>query len=222
MMKPDMAKRILYGLLFAAIGGLLLISLTIARVQFSHADVIRKDIQNLDAASYAIVLGASVRQDGTPSDALYDRVITAAEAFRAGKVERLLMTGDDGKFHSNEVEAMARIAAQAGVPEGAIDIDGHGYRTYESCKRAAQVYNIKQAVIITQRFHLGRALYLCSAFGIDVQGLAADKRPYAEIVTFSIRDLLASFKAWLDINVWAPDPPVSAKRSTPVALGIPG
>jgi vancomycin permeability regulator SanA len=134
--------------------------------------------------------------------------VTGANLFHDKKVEKLLMTGDDGGFHVNEVATMKRLAMTQGVPEENILVDGHGYRTYESCKRAAEVFHIKQAIIVTQRFHLGRALYLCDAFGIEVQGVKADRQHYLRIVHFTLRDLLASAKAWWDVNVDAPEPPV--------------
>ena len=174
-------------------------------VQMSHLGEIGSIRAN---TPYAIVLGASVKQDGTPSDALYDRIATAVELYEDHLVDKLLMTGDDGKFHVDEVAIMKRTAIELGVPEDAIDVDGHGYRTYESCKRAYQEFGITDAVIVTQRFHLGRALYLCGQFGIQVQGKAADRQSYQRIVYFWARDFAASFKAWWDVNVQEPKPPV--------------
>lgn len=165
-------------------------------------------LESVQPSPVAIVLGASVKTDGTASDALFDRVVVAATLYREGKVEKLLMTGDDGEFHVNEVATMKRLAIAQGVPEEQIMIDGHGYRTYESCKRASQTFGIKEAIIVTQRFHLGRALYLCHAFGMNVQGVSADRQHYVRIFYFTIRDLLASAKAWWDIHVEPPDPPV--------------
>ncbi|KAA0206593.1 hypothetical protein EDM68_01825 [Candidatus Uhrbacteria bacterium] len=201
-------KRTLLGLTGAVTATALLIVGAIGYVQFVEAGSIVNQRGDLRPVEYAIVLGASVKQDGTPSDALEDRVMEAVDAYKDGKVRTLLMTGDDGAFHINEVETMARVAHEAGVPAGDIVVDGHGYRTYESCKRAAQVYGITEAVVVTQRFHLSRALFLCDSFGIDVQGLAADRRTYRRIGFFLGRDLLASFKAFWDVYMWQPKSPV--------------
>lgn len=187
-------------LMACSIGGV------ITYVQVSHITDINPDKPK---APYAIVLGASVKMDGTPSDALYDRIVTAVELYNDKRVDKLLMTGDDGKFHANEVAVMKKTAMELGVPEDAIDVDGQGYRTYESCKRAKQVLNIDQAIVVTQRFHLGRALYLCGAFGMDTQGRTADRQTYQRILFFWARDLTASVKAWWDINIQEPEPPVS-------------
>lgn len=174
----------------------------IAYVQFRFVDRINLEQSPVE---YAIVLGASVKSDGTPSDALYDRVMTAVELYKNDYVQKLLMTGDDGKFHTNEVAVMRRIAVELGVPEEDILVDGHGYRTYESCKRAHEVFGIKEAVIVTQRFHLARAIFLCSHFEILSQGRIADRQTYARIVYFWIRDLTSSFKAWWDIYIQQPE-----------------
>lgn len=184
------------------------VSSVILYVQTKEIGFIKPDAISIEEAPYAIVLGASVTESGNASDALMDRILTGVELYRAGKVDKILMTGDDGGFHIDEVRVMARIAAEQGVPATDLIVDGQGYRTYESCKRAKEVLKIDRAVVVTQRFHLARALYLCRSFGIDIQGLAADRQPYQKIVQFTIRDLLSSFKAWFDINIYPPQPPV--------------
>lgn len=199
------AKALLFLASLAAVAILLIIGI----VQFSHLNGIHDSVDDIDTAPVAIVLGASVRTDGTPSDALFDRVITAVELYRADKVDRLIMTGDDGRFHVDEVAAMKELAIDEGVPAEDVQIDDHGYRTYESCKRAVEVFDVRDAVIVTQRFHLARALYLCDAFDMKTQGLTADKRHYADIWQFWFRDLAASAKAWWDIHVMEPVPPVA-------------
>ena len=119
------------------------------------------------------------------------------------------MTGDDGLFHVDEVAVMRELAINEGVPAEDIQIDDHGYRTYESCKRAVEVFDVRDAVIVTQRFHIARALYLCDAFDMEVQGITADKHEYQDNWKFVIRDLAASAKAWWDVNVMDPAPPVA-------------
>jgi vancomycin permeability regulator SanA len=109
---------------------------------------------------------------------------------------------------------MKALAEREGVSSTDILLDGHGYRTYESCKRAVQNFGVTSTVVITQRFHLARALYLCDSFGLEVQGLPADRQGYKSIVVFTLRDLLASAKAWWDINIWTPESPVKEKSAT--------
>lgn len=184
------------------------VALIVGIVQFSHLNAIHADIAEITPAHDAIILGASVKKDGTPSDALYDRVMIGVDLYRADKVDRLIMSGDDGLFHVDEVAVMRELALDEGVPAEDIQVDDHGYRTYESCKRAVEVFDVRDAVIVTQRFHIARALYLCDAFDMKVQGLTADRHTYQDQWKFLIRDLLSSVKAWSDIHVLAPVPPV--------------
>lgn len=170
--------------------------------------------KNVQPAQVAMILGASIKPDGAPSDALKDRVDTGIELYKTGKARKLLITGDDGAFRSNEVATMRRLVIEAGVPEEDILVDGHGYRTYESCKRAINVFGMTGLIVVTQRFHLSRALYLCSKLGIEaqgemnVQGVPADLQTYERIVFFTVRDWAATLKAWWDINILPPEPPV--------------
>lgn len=201
-------KRLALGAAGLTTAALLAIVLIISYVQFSHLDELAVSLDDLRPAPYAIILGASVKSDGTPSDALYDRILIGSELIKTKKASTLLMTGDGGAFHINEVAAMKRVAMDLGVAEQDIIVDGQGYRTYESCKRAKQVYDIHEAIIVTQRFHLARSMYLCEFFGIESQGMAADRQTYQKENFFILRDLASSFKAWWDTRVIAPIPPV--------------
>ncbi|MEO5927309.1 MAG: ElyC/SanA/YdcF family protein [Patescibacteria group bacterium] len=156
--------------------------------------------QVTEKVPYAIILGASVLPDGRPSDALRDRLLVGEALYREGKVEKLLVTGDDGGFRSDEVDSMKAYLLSEGVPEDAITVDGKGYRTYESCKRAHEEFHIDRAIVITQRFHMGRALYLCNELGVESKGMTADLEHYTKIKFFWARDLAASVLASWDIN----------------------
>lgn len=155
-----------------------------------------------------MVLGASVKSDGTPSDALRDRLDTALDLYSAKIAGHILLTGDDGHYHADEIDVMRSYVTSNSVTGTDILIDGKGYRTYESCKNA-KAAGLKKIIIVTQRFHMGRALYLCNSMGLDASGATADKSNYYnDIVYFWIRDLAASVKAWWDVNIWHPAPPV--------------
>jgi len=154
----------------------------------------------------AMVLGASVQGD-EPSDALADRLQTGLEAYEHGKVKKILVTGDDGVFRRDEISVMHKYLSDLGVPEEDILVDPKGYRTYESCKNVKADYPNEKILVITQRFHIGRALFLCNRLGQDAYGRTADLRSYEKIYKFWGRDLLASYKAWWDVYILKPESP---------------
>ena len=118
-----------------------------------------------------IVFGAGVWADGTPTPMLADRVEGAVELYRLGRVHKILMTGDNGTPEYNEVVAMQQYAERLGVPNKDIKLDYAGFSTYESCYRARAIFGIEKAVLITQKYHLPRAVYTCNKLGIDSVGL---------------------------------------------------
>ncbi len=179
----------------------------VAHVQLRYLSEIQT-VETATPAPIAIVLGASVKRNGDPSPALQDRLEIGYQLYESGRVEKVLITGDDGAYHIDEIHSMRRTLENLGVPSKDILEDGHGYRTYESCKRAKTVYDIDRAIIVTQRFHLGRALYLCNRLGIVTTGVPSDLRTYNKILIFTLRDAAASVLAWIDVNVYPPEPPV--------------
>lgn len=130
------------------------------------------------ARPVAIVYGAGLRRDGTPTTVLSDRIRTAVGLYQAGKVERILMSGTV-RDNYDEPGAMAAAATKLGVPSEDIWIDPAGVRTLDSCARAAGLFGVRSALLVTQRYHLPRALALCSAVGIEADGVAADLSPYS-------------------------------------------
>jgi len=189
--------------IFGIIGALMF-----AVVQLRYASRIHTQNADLPHVPYAIILGASVKKDGSPSSALRDRMDTGIELFKKGIADRLLLSGDDGAYHVNEMSVMTRYVRERGVPDDRAIVDGQGYRTYESCKHAKNQVGISRAIIVTQRFHLGRALYLCNQLGVRVEGIVADRAAYDKIIFFWLREIPASWKAWWDVNVRAPTSPI--------------
>ncbi|NDJ77959.1 MAG: hypothetical protein GYB65_17045 [Chloroflexi bacterium] len=154
--------------------------------------------------SVAIVFGAQVHTNGRPSAMLTDRVATGADLYHAGKVDVLLMTGDNSTVDYNEPAAMREEALALGVPETAIVLDYAGFRTYDSCYRAREIFGVTDAILVTQAFHLDRALLTCSNLGIDAVGVAADyQRPwgYSESVLnyLRLREFPATTLAFIDL-----------------------
>ncbi|MBP9869363.1 YdcF family protein [Patescibacteria group bacterium] len=178
-----------------------LIGWIILHVQTDHVTDIYTSSRDLpEKAPVALVLGASVKEDGTPSDALRDRLLIGEELYREKKVEKVLVTGDDGGFRQDEITQMKAFLIERGVKEEDILVDGQGYRTYESCRRAKQELKLEKVIVVTQRFHMARALYLCNALGLESVGVTSDLQTYQKGTYFWARDLAASVKAFWEIN----------------------
>jgi vancomycin permeability regulator SanA len=163
----------------------------------------------------ALVLGAGLKRDGTPTMMLQDRIQAAAELWKLGRVDGLLMSGDNGSVGHDEVGAMRDAALALGVPAGAITLDHAGFDTYDSCFRAHEIFAVRGAVVVTQAFHMPRALYLCRSMGIDAVGLAADRYgsyPRSQLVALDAREVLASVKAVWQADVTKPDPRYLGQR----------
>lgn len=159
----------------------------------------------------AIVLGAKVWEDGSLSHALLDRVTTAVELYRAGRVNKLLMSGDNPSADYDEPTAMKNYAIKLGIPESDIVLDFAGRRTYDTCFRAKEIFEVKSAIIVTQEFHQPRSIYLCSNMGIDSVGIVANRRKYLGENYWSFREFFSVFSAWFEMN-FIPFEPVSGKK----------
>ena len=147
-----------------------------------------------DPAPYdcILVLGAGVRDDGTPSDMLRDRVTVAVRLYELTGAP-LLMSGDHTGDY-NEVGVMKALAVEMGVPSEDVFLDHEGYSTYESLYRAKGVFLAKRMLIVTQEYHLYRALYIARELGVEAEGVSADLRPYRKQTQYSLREHLARFK----------------------------
>lgn len=153
------------------------------------------------ARRVAVIFGAGLWRDGSPTPILQDRVETGTRLYFAGKVEKLLMTGDNSIIEHNEPEAMRQYALKLGVPDSDIVLDYAGRRTYDSCYRAKEIFRVKEAILITQKFHLARALFLCNALGLDGVGVEANNRNYrkASLIYWNFRELPATLTAFVDV-----------------------
>jgi SanA protein len=158
------------------------------------------DISKLSHAQAAIVPGAQVRPDGTMSLMLADRVARTVELWQAGKVDRILVSGDHGSWRYDEPDTMRKALMRAGIPGPVIFTDHAGFNTNATMVRAKRIFDVQSAVIVTQGFHIDRALYLARSAGIgDVQGLTSDIHPYGRKQKESeIREFLARPKALFD------------------------
>jgi vancomycin permeability regulator SanA len=191
----------LLGLLLALAAGV-----PAAWVYFTNRAPVYDDPNQVPSMPVAIVFGAGIRPDGSATPMLADRVDAAVALFRAGKVQRILMTGDNGSQGYNEVAAMRRRAIDMGVPADRVNMDYAGFRTYDSCYRAKVVFGVTKAVLVTQGYHLPRALYLANSFGIDAVGLKAGYDWYGGQYFFLARESAALFVTFYEANVTRPLP----------------
>lgn len=166
-------------------------------------------VPEVPARRVAIVFGAGLLRNGTTATpVLYDRVATAADLYHSGKVEKLLMSGDNRFVNYNEPWVMRGVALDLGVPEEDIVLDYAGRRTYDTCYRARDIFGVEQAILVTQAFHLPRALYLCNRMGLPAVGVDADLRIYRKrsMLYWQLRELLATATALWDVHVSHPVP----------------
>ncbi|MEZ5427183.1 MAG: ElyC/SanA/YdcF family protein [Pyrinomonadaceae bacterium] len=189
--------------------GLLTLGLINKYVQSTVAGKLETSMTEIpaeDPPRIAIVFGARVWEGGRLSDALYDRVITAVELYRAGRVKKILMSGDNPTQDYDEPTAMKDEAVKLGVPEEDIILDFAGRRTYDTCYRAKEIFEVEKAILVTQEFHQPRALYLCNSLGVDSIGISANRRKYLHENSWAVRELMATASAWFEMNFFPFEP----------------
>jgi SanA protein len=165
-------------------------------------------VDSVPAERVAIVFGAGLRYDGTPTAVLKDRVETAVQLYQLGKVTKLLMSGDNSFANYNEPESMRQYALTLGIPDKDIVLDYAGRRTYDTCYRARAIFQVDSAILVTQNFHLPRALFLCNWFGVKSIGVEANNIYFRKISRFiwHTRELFATTQAVWDVYVAKPLP----------------
>lgn len=153
------------------------------------------DAAEVPHAQAALVLGAQVMPNGKPSSMLADRIAAAEELYRAGRVDKLLLSGDHGRVGYDEVGTMREILLERGIPARDIFTDHAGFDTWDSAQRARRVFDVRSAVVVTQRFHMARALYDARRAGVEATGFAADRRSYGRVMRrLQLREAAARVK----------------------------
>lgn len=141
-----------------------------------------------------VVLGCQVNSDGTPSHMLEDRLKRGVALYKNGAAPKLLMSGDHGTQGYDEVDAMKRYAFNAGIPSEDIFMDHAGFSTYETVYRVKEIFGADKVLIVTQTYHLYRALYIAEALGMEAYGVSAEYREYAGQFYRDVREVLARVK----------------------------
>lgn len=148
----------------------------------------------LDGVDCILVLGCYVHENGVPSDMLHDRLQMGVELYDLGAAPKLLMTGDHGREDYDEVDAMKTFAVDAGIPSENVFMDHAGFSTYESMYRARDIFQAKKIIIVTQEYHLYRAIYIAEKLGLEAYGVASDYRGYSGQTMRDAREILARVK----------------------------
>lgn len=159
----------------------------------------------LEDVDCIIVLGCKVEENGSLSDMLRDRMWRALELYQAGAAPKLLVSGDHGRADYNEVGAMKNYAIENGVPSENVFMDHAGFSTYETIYRAKKIFGADKAIIVTQQYHLYRALYIAKQLGIDAYGVSSDYHNYTGQVKRECREILARCKDFA-MCIFKPEP----------------
>ena len=210
-MKKQIIKRILLLLLCLALLGGVTAACINGYVKTSTANQILtpEEAAALTDVDCILVLGCYVHDSGHPSDMLADRLRRGIELYQAGTSPKLLMSGDHGQKDYNEVKAMKLKAIAEGVPSEDVFMDHAGFSTYESIFRARDVFAADKIIIVTQEYHLYRALHVANALGVEAYGVAADYHTYVGQAYRELREILARNK----------DFTISILKPTPTYLG---
>ncbi|MDG4787016.1 ElyC/SanA/YdcF family protein [Micromonospora sp. WMMD1102] len=170
-------RRLLFGVLAGALVGLLLVPVSVLGSVLWVRQSAREhvfSVADVPAAPVALVLGAQVYPDGTPSPFLAARLGLAKELLDAGKVRAILVSGDHGSWAYDEPGAMSRWLVRQGVPARLVVQDHAGFDTYDSCSRARRVFGVERTIVVTQSFHIERAVTVCRRVGLDAVGVGDD------------------------------------------------
>ena len=195
-LKKGIGKRLILGLLcLALLGGMTVLGIN-GHVKKSTSDQILspEDAAVLTDVDCILVLGCYVHASGRPSDMLADRLRRGIELYQSDAAPKLLMSGDHGQKDYNEVKAMKLEALEEGIPSEDIFMDHAGFSTYESIFRARDVFAANKIIIVTQEYHLYRALHVANALGVEAYGVAADYHTYVGQAYRELREILARNK----------------------------
>ena len=186
-------KYIVY---FLTIFFLIFLGINILILDFSK-DI--KDLDEINNTEVGLVLGASVCGNNL-SDIYRDRLDAALILYNSGRINKILVSGDHGTLNYDEVNTAKEYLLENGVLEEDIFLDHAGFDTYDSVYRAKEIFGIQKLIIVSQNFHLGRALYIASNLGVEAQGFSADLHKYIDEVKNNFREFFARLKAFFDVN----------------------
>jgi len=200
-------NRTLAIILFLVIAGILTVFGVNAYVKYiGEKNIITPDkavkMKDIDCI---VVLGCQVKDDGKPSSMLSDRLQRGIELYKQGSTPKIIMSGDHGTKTYDEVNTMKQVAIEAGVESGDIFMDHAGFSTYESIYRAKEIFEADKIIVVTQQYHLYRALYIAQMLGIKAYGVSSDYRTYWGQSNREAREILARCKDFAK-TIFKPEP----------------
>lgn len=198
-MNKKLLRRILVIFLMSVIAAVLFLSLINPTVQKGGEGKIYS-IEDAPEKQVALVLGARVHEGGRLSDIFRDRVETAIHLYEFGKVQKILVSGDHGTAEYDEVNAAKDYLLSKGIRGEDIFLDHAGFDTYDSVYRARDIFQAESMIIVTQEYHLPRALYIADKLEVDAVGVRADLNAYRGQEGRDLREKFAVAKAWIDVT----------------------
>ena len=190
-----MKKILKYIMIIMVVIGIIIFTINLY-VKISTKNHIIKDYSKLKDIDCIIVLGAGIWGD-RPSPMLEDRLLEGINLYQNGVSDKILMSGDHGRDEYDEVNIMKDYAIEKGIPSEDIFMDHAGFSTYESIYRAKEIFQAKKVVIVTQRYHLYRALYIAKNLGLEAYGVGADPREYRGAFHREVREIIARNKDFI-------------------------
>lgn len=189
-------KKVIFVLLFIVVLGMLCLYLPNLYVKQSTKDQIDINIDNIEDIDCIVVLGAGVWGE-SPSPMLRDRLDKAIELYKLGVSNKIIMSGDHGTNDYDEVNTMKEYAIENGVPSEDIFMDHAGFSTYDTVYRVKEVFGAKKIIIISQEYHLYRAVYISNKLGLKAYGISAEKINYSGQEIREFREILARDKDFI-------------------------
>ncbi len=203
---PIIKKTLRFSIVITTVILLLLLIINALMIFIVHDQILTfNDSEKLSEVDCIIVLGAGVKPDQTPSLMLKDRLNRGIELYQAGISNRLLMSGDHGSENYDEVNVMKNYAISAGIDSESIFMDHAGFSTYESIYRAKEIFGAKKIIIVSQDYHLTRALFIANRLGLDAYGISAIEVSYSGQLQREIREIIARNKDFF-VTLFKPAP----------------
>lgn len=204
--KRFLLKLLLILIVLAMIAGLSCILINRRVVRSTEENIAYTVIGDVEIKSFAmdniknfgadciLVLGCGIEDEETPSPMLKDRLDVGIELYKQGAAPKILLSGDNGTEHHNEIHVMLKYAKEAGIPDRDIFCDHAGFSTYDSMYRAGSIFDAERVIVVTQTYHQYRALYIGDKLGLDVMGVASDQETYFGQSFRESREILARIK----------------------------